>query len=102
MFSEGGEKFIGLEKNKNVCLAIFNQYGGFGNVKGMQIMGIASIVDYCSEEYIKAAEYKKIPLEALKRLTEPMNLIKVTPKRIDFLNSDFKNNNVTSRQCLEF
>lgn len=25
MFSEGGEKFIGLEKNENVCLAIFDK-----------------------------------------------------------------------------
>ncbi len=23
MFSEGGQKFIGLEKNENVCLAIY-------------------------------------------------------------------------------
>ena len=26
MFSEGGEKFAALEKNKNVCLAIFDKY----------------------------------------------------------------------------
>ncbi len=102
MFSEGGEKFIGLEKNKNVCLAIFDKYEGFGNVKGMQIMGIASVIDYFSKEYIKAAEYKNIPLESLKRFAEPMNLIKVIPKRVDFLNSDFKKNNVASRQCLIF
>lgn len=30
MFSEGGEKFIGLEKNANVSLAIFDKYDGFG------------------------------------------------------------------------
>lgn len=28
MFSEGGEKFIGLEKNENVCLAIYDKYDG--------------------------------------------------------------------------
>lgn len=27
IFSEGGEKFIALEKNSNVCLAIFDGYG---------------------------------------------------------------------------
>lgn len=26
MFSESGEKFIGLENNDNVCLAIFDKY----------------------------------------------------------------------------
>lgn len=36
MFSEGGEKFIGLEKNENVCLAIYDKYDGFGNFKSIQ------------------------------------------------------------------
>ena len=30
IFSEGGEKFYALEKNKNVCLVIFDKYEGFG------------------------------------------------------------------------
>src|SRR5574344_1969668 len=44
MFSEGGEKFIGLEMNKNVCLAIYEPYNGFGSLKGMQVMGKAEVV----------------------------------------------------------
>lgn len=44
MFSEGGKKFIGLEKNPNVCIAIFDKYTGFGSLKGLQVMGTASIV----------------------------------------------------------
>jgi hypothetical protein len=39
MFTEGGEKFLALEKNKNVCLAIYDKYSGFGTVKGMQVSG---------------------------------------------------------------
>ena len=102
MFSEGGEKFIALEENKKVCLAIFHKYEGFSNVKGMQIMGTATLIDYFSKEYIKAAEYKKIPLETLKKFPEPLNLIKVLPIKVDFLNSEFKKYNVSSRQSLEF
>ena len=45
MFSEGGEKFIGLEKNANVCLAIYDKYDGFGNLKSVQIMGKAEMVE---------------------------------------------------------
>jgi general stress protein 26 len=100
MFSEGGEKFIALEKNKNVCLVIYDKYQGFAGLKGMQIMGVAAIVEPFSEEYNRIASEKKIPLEALKKLPEPMNLIKVTPKRIDFLNSDFKKEGYSSRQEL--
>jgi hypothetical protein len=102
MFSEGGEKFLALEKNANVCLAIFDKYDGFGTLKGMQVMGVASVVEPFSNEYVAAAEYKKIPLVALKKLPEVMNLIKVVPTRIDFLNTDFKKDGYSSRQELRF
>ena len=98
MFSEGGEKFLGLEQNKNVCLAIFDKYAGFAKLKGMQVQGVAEIVEPFSEEYLKAAEFKKIPIEMLKKLPEVMNLIKIVPERIDFLNSDFKKDGYGSRQ----
>ena len=100
MFSEGGEKFIGLEKNKQVCLAIFDGYAGFGKLKGMQVQGEADIIEPFSEEYIAAAAFKKIPIEALKKLPQTMYLIKVVPERIDFLNSDFKKDGYGSRQKL--
>ena len=98
MFSEGGEKFLGLEQNKNVCLAIFDKYARFAKLKGMQVQGVAEIVEPFSEEYLKAAEFKKIPIEMLKKLPEVMNLIKIVPERIDFLNSDFKKDGYGSRQ----
>ncbi len=100
MFSEGGEKFIGLEKNKQVCLAIFDGYAGFRKLKGMQVQGEADIIEPFSEEYIAAAAFKKIPIEALKKLPQTMYLIKVVPERIDFLNSDFKKDGYGSRQEL--
>lgn len=61
MFSEGGEKFVGLEKNPNVCIAIFDKYAGFGSLKGLQVMGVASIVEPFSAEYNAHAAVKKIP-----------------------------------------
>lgn len=51
LFSEGGEKFIGLEKNDNVCLAIYDKYDGFGNLKSLQIMGKAQIIEPFSDIY---------------------------------------------------
>ena len=88
LFSEGGKKFIGLETNPNVCLAIFDKYDGFGNLKSLQIMG-------------KAA-YKKIPLAALQKLAAPMNLICITPTEINALFSDFKKGGYSSRQTIMF
>lgn len=100
MFSEGGRKFIGLEKNSHVCLAIYDKYDGFGNLRSLQGTGIAAMVEPFPEEYNAHAAFKKIPLDALKKLPSPMNLICVTPTRIDALFSDFKKDGYSVRQVL--
>lgn len=101
MFSEGGEKFIGLEKNPNVCIAIYDKYDGFGSLKSLQIMGRAEIIEPFSDVYKAHAEYKKVPLAALEKLDPPMNLICITPIKIEVLCSDFKKAGYSSRQTLE-
>ncbi|MCD8019215.1 MAG: pyridoxamine 5'-phosphate oxidase family protein [Clostridiales bacterium] len=100
MFSEGGQKFVGLEKNKNVCLAIYDKYDGFGRLKGLQVTGSAEMVEPFSEEYIDAAKWKKIPIDALKKLPFTMNLIKIMPRKMEFLNSELKEEGYDSRQGL--
>lgn len=102
MFSEGGKKFIGLETNPNVCLAIFDKYDGFGNLKSLQVMGKAELVEPFSDAYNAHAAYKKIPLTALEKLPMPMNLICVTPTEINALFSDFKKDGYGSRQTIVF
>ena len=105
IFTEGGEKFVGLKKNKNVSLAIFDTNSGFGALKSLQVMGIASIVEPMSEEYVSHAEYKKISVSALQNLYDqgrPMHLLCIIPTRIDILCSDFKKQRYDSRQVIEF
>lgn len=68
VFQEGGEKFIGLEKNENVCLAVYDKYDGFGKLKSIQVMGKAELIEPFSDSYKAHAEYKKIPLAALEKL----------------------------------
>ena len=102
MFSEGGEKFVGLEKNPNVCIAIFEKSADFKGLRGLQVMGKASLVEPFSEEYNAHAAFKKIPLAALQKLDPPMNLIKIHPVSADFLNSDFKKQGFDARQHLEY
>lgn len=100
-FSEGGLKFKGLKENKNVGLAIYEPYGGFANLKSLQVEGIANMVEPFSEEYLKIMEHKKIPVEAMKKLPQPMNLIKIVVKSFDYLESDLKKEGYGSRQHLE-
>ena len=100
MFSEGGQKFIGLQKNPHVCLAIYDRYEGFGKLHGMQVMGLAELVEPFSELYSAHAARKQISLEFLRRLPSPMHLIRVRPTRMDCLFSDFKELGCAPRQTL--
>ena len=59
------------------------------------------MIEPFSDEYLKVLEYKKIPVEAIKKLPDAMNLIKVVPKSIDYLDSELKQENVDIRQHLE-
>lgn len=70
IFTEGGEKFIGLEKNDNVSLAVFDKNPGFGELKSVQVMGKVTIIEPLSAEYVAHAEYKKIPVAALQKLAD--------------------------------
>ena len=98
LFSEGGLKFKALKENKQVALAIYEPYGGFGKLKGLQVTGNAEIVEPFSGEYLKLLEYKKIPLEAMKKLPQPMHLIKIIPSGYDYLDSDLTKEGVSIRQ----
>lgn len=100
IFTEGGEKFIGLEKNKNVSLAIYDKYDGFGNLHSIQITGIAEFITPFSETYNSHAAFKRISIDALKRLYSPMNLLCITPTKMDLLFSDFKKEGYNNRQTL--
>ena len=63
-------------------------------------MGKTQIIEPFSDEYNKVLEYKKIPRIAIEKMPYPMNLIKVIPTEIDFLNSKFKEEGCDSRQNL--
>ncbi len=105
IFTEGGEKFIGLENNNSVSLAVFDKSPKFNELKSVQVMGKAKIIELMSEEYISHAEYKKIPLTALQKPAaegHPMYLICIEPIRMDILFSDFKKQGFDSRQSLDY
>ena len=103
IFTEGGEKFIGLEQNKNVSLAIFDSNISFHDLKSVQVMGKAKIIEPMSEEYVLQAKAKNIPLSALQKLMDQgrvMHLICIIPTKIEALFSCFKSQGYDSRQTL--
>ena len=50
---------------------------------------------------MKMLDHKKIPVDAIKKMPQPMNLIKITPRSYDYLDSDLKKDGVGIRQHLD-
>ena len=96
--SEGGFKFKGILQNPNVCIAIFNSYTSMNELKGMQISGESEVIPCWSEEYIDLIRAKGLNVETLKNLPINLNLIKVIPEVFEFLNTDFEEKGMDSKQ----
>lgn len=102
IFSEGGRKFYGLAENPQVSFAVFEASPGFGSLSGLQIDGVADVLEPGDAGYAEAAEARGISLEALAKLPEPMYLIRIVPRSVDYLCSDLKVRGFSSRQHFEW
>jgi len=99
--TEGGMKFKSILQNKTVSMGIFDKYDNMSNVKGLQITGEAEIVPLMSEEYCKVLKQKDVNQSALKKMPINLYLLKITPRKFEFLNSDFKKTGFDSKQIYE-
>ena len=88
--------------NANGVMAFVEKDTVVGSLKGLQMMGCASVSEPLSDESNAHAAAKTIPLAALQKLNPPMNLLKIQPVSADFLKSDFKRDGYDSRQHFEF
>ena len=87
--SEGGSKFIGLEKNRNVSLAIFEYYGDVKDSHGLQVMGTAELYDCWSEEFKKLLAFKGIPFDVMKAAKVEVAVVRVIPSVFEMYDTDF-------------
>ena len=87
--SEGGNKFKGLEKNKNVSLCIFEYYGDKGESHGLQVTGKATLYAPQSKALKELLEFKGIPYDKLKAAKVAVCTVKVTPKLFEMYDTDF-------------
>ena len=102
LYSEGGDKFIGLEKNPNVSLAIFEYYGNKDDSHGLQVMGEATLYPPRCEMFKKVLAFKGIPYDVMKAAKVDVALIRITPKVYEMYDTDFVKAGYDVRQIVRF
>jgi menaquinone-dependent protoporphyrinogen IX oxidase len=101
LLSEGGEKFANLLLNKNVSVSIYEDFNGMNNLKGMQITGKASLV-MDDDEFKRVLEFKGLNVNFIKSMPVNMNLVKIEPEKVEFLNSQFKTDGYDAKQIYNY
>lgn len=99
--SEGGNKFIGLEHNRNVSMAIFDYYGNQRDSHGLQVMGTVEFYSNTSDEFKGLLEFKGIPYDAMKAAAVEVAVFRVIPKSYEMYDTDFVTNGFDVRQMVE-
>lgn len=103
IITEGGRKFENIKKNPRVSIAISAPFTGRECLKGLQISGTAEIGRKGSEifeEGIRA--YKK--RKGLKKVLMPafMNMVRIVPVEIDYIDAELEKKGYEIRQTLSF
>lgn len=103
ILTEGGRKVENIKKNPRVSVAIHTQFTGWDSIKGIQMTGKAEIAKTGSKAFDEGAEaYRK--RRGLKGVSIPsfMNIIKITPSRIEYLDTTLKDKGLDVKQVLEY
>jgi hypothetical protein len=98
IITEGGNKFRGIMENGIVSAAIFDPYNEGTPCRGIQLLGQAQLVPYMDEEYTAAFEEKGISRGDIEAMPVTMFVIRITPLRYEFFNTELENDGFDSRQ----
>jgi len=103
IITEGGRKVENIKKNARVSIALSAPFTGWESLKGLQMSGTAEIGRKGSqifEEGIKA--YKK--RKDLEKVLMPdfMNVLKIIPFEIDYIDAELEKKGYEFRQSLSF
>ena len=103
---EPGTKLENIKKNPNVSLGVFLPYIGWDSAKGVQITGKAKIISRENltefKEGLAAYKWEKTAKElGLKTFPETgVELVKVEPEKIEFIDMSLKKLGCSPRQTL--
>ena len=102
ILSEGGEKFANILLNPQVSVAIFNEFQGMNQLRGMQITGIAELIETGSKEYLDFLSLRNLKYEQVLKLPVVLHLIRIRICKMEFLWSGFQDMGVDIKQIHSF
>jgi general stress protein 26 len=103
ILTEGGRKVDNIAANENVSVAIHTPFTGWDSIKGVQITGTAEAGKSGSRVFEEGEEaYKN--RRCLKSVYIPacMSFIKITPQKIEYLDTTLKARRLGIRHVLKY
>ena len=100
---EPGSKIKNIKNNPKVSIGIFHPYIGWDSAKGAQITGTAKIISRENltefKEGLAAYQWEKTARElGIKTFPETVELVKVEPEKIEFIDMSLKKMGYSPRQ----
>ena len=103
ILTEGGEKIENIKGNPRVSIAVHAPFIGWESVRGLQITGIAEIGKKGSRIFDEGTEaYRKRRGVKTASLPDLMNVIRVLPLRIEYIDTTLDDKGFSVRQVLEY
>jgi nitroimidazol reductase NimA-like FMN-containing flavoprotein (pyridoxamine 5'-phosphate oxidase superfamily) len=104
--AEQGTKLRNMAKNPNVSVGIFLPYKGWDSAKGAQITGKAKIISRRNlaefKRGLEAYQWEKTAKEiGIKEFPRTVELVRVDPRKIEFIDMSLKKIGYSPRQTLE-
>jgi nitroimidazol reductase NimA-like FMN-containing flavoprotein (pyridoxamine 5'-phosphate oxidase superfamily) len=103
---EPGTKLSNIAKNPKVSVGVFLSYTGWDSAKGAQITGQAQIIPRSNvpefKRGLKAYKWERAAKEiGLKKFPRTVELVRVEPKKIEFVDMSLKKIGFSARQVLD-
>ena len=103
ILTEGGQKIKNIKKNPHVSIAIRGEFTGWSTVKGLQITGSAEIGRRGSEIFKEGLLAYKIRRRSENSgLPSFMNVIKVKPAKMEYLDTTLSGKGYKVKHLIEF
>jgi hypothetical protein len=103
ILTEGGKKIENIRNNPLVSLSVHGHFSGWASVRGLQISGTAEIGTQGSGIFTEGTEaYRKRRRLKSAVLPDFMHVIKVRPRKIEYIDATLEERGFSIRQELEY